>query len=154
MTGSSPGGGVERVGLGHSPEDTTIMTESRAAKEPTPMTYIDPILRTAPVTRIAGPHQSTVTIILRAVELGLFTAAEADMMIDRIRAQLTALPVASPITPPVALPSTVADGVRATISGLASNTRTGSPESADEGPYTFGALDPGHPIDEPPRRRS
>jgi hypothetical protein len=44
------------------------------------MAPIDPILSTAPVARIAGPHQSTVTTILRAVELGLFTAAQAELM--------------------------------------------------------------------------
>ncbi|MGB3444134.1 MAG: hypothetical protein WBA97_35805 [Actinophytocola sp.] len=60
---------------------------------------IDPILSTVPVAMIAGPHQSTVMAILRAVELGLFTAEEADMMIDRIRAHLTARPVVSPANP-------------------------------------------------------
>jgi hypothetical protein len=89
------------------------------------MAHIDPILSAAPVARIAGPHQSTVATILRAVELGLFTAAQADLMIDRVRAHLTALPVTSPIppliSPPVAL-SSVADGVPATVSGLGSDT--------------------------------
>lgn len=74
------------------------------------MAQVDPILSAAPAARVAGPHQSTVTTILRAVERGLFTAAEADMMIGRIRAHLTALPVVSP--------SSVADGP-ATIRGLA-----------------------------------
>jgi hypothetical protein len=49
------------------------------------MARIDPILGTAPVTGIAEPHQTTVATILRAVGLGLFTAAEADLLIDRIR---------------------------------------------------------------------
>lgn len=71
------------------------------------MTRIDPLLGAAPVARLAGPHQSTVATILRAVELGLFTAADAGMMIDRVRAHLTALPVTalpveSAITAPVA----------------------------------------------------
>lgn len=87
------------------------------------MAHIDPILSATPVARIAGPHQSTVAAILRAVELGLFTAAQAELMIDRVRAHLTALPVTSPIPPPVALPS-VADGLPATVSGLASDTLT------------------------------
>jgi hypothetical protein len=56
------------------------------------MAHIDPILSATPVARIAGPHQSTVATILRAVELGLFTAAQAELMIDRVRAHLTALP--------------------------------------------------------------
>jgi hypothetical protein len=73
------------------------------------MTLVDPLRGTALVARIAGPHQSTVATILRAVELGLFTAADADMMIDRIRAHLTALPIKSPITAPVAL---VPEGMR------------------------------------------
>lgn len=72
------------------------------------MAPIDPILSTAPVARIAGPHQSTVATILRAVELGLFTAAQAELMIDRVRAHLTALPVTSPI-PPQVVQSSVAD---------------------------------------------
>jgi hypothetical protein len=75
------------------------------------MTRIDPLLGTAPFARIAGPHQSTVTTILRAVELGLFTAADADMMIDRVRAHLIALPIESPITAPVALLSSASPAV-------------------------------------------
>jgi hypothetical protein len=90
------------------------------------MAHIDPILSAAPVARIAGPHQSTVTTILRAVELGLFTEAQAELMIDRVRAHLTALPIATPITGPITGPiaslSSVADGVPATVSGLASDT--------------------------------
>lgn len=66
------------------------------------MPRIDPLLGTAPLARIAGPHQSTVATILRAVELGLFTMADADMMIDRVRAHLTAPPIRSPIAAPVA----------------------------------------------------
>lgn len=75
------------------------------------MARIDPVPIPTPVAGIAGPHQSTVTTILRAVELGLFTAAQADMLIDRVRAHLTALPVA--------LPSSVAAGFPAAVSGLA-----------------------------------
>ena len=82
------------------------------------MAHPDPILGTAPVARIAGPHQSTVATILRAVELGLFTAAQADLMIDRVRAHLTALPITGPITSP----SSVADGLPATMSGLTPDT--------------------------------
>jgi hypothetical protein len=59
------------------------------------MAHIDPSLSTAPVAGIAEPHQSTVATILRAVELGLFTAAQAELLIDRVRAHLTALPVTS-----------------------------------------------------------
>lgn len=71
------------------------------------MPRIDPLLGAAPVARIAGPHQSTVATILRAVELGLFTTADADMMIDRVRAHLTAPPVKSPIAAPVVSLSSV-----------------------------------------------
>ncbi|HEX6359634.1 hypothetical protein [Actinophytocola sp.] len=89
------------------------------------MAHIDPILSAAPVARIAGPHQSTVATILRAVELGLSTAAQAELMIDRVRAHLTALPATSPIPPlippPVAL-SSVADSFPTTTSGFASDT--------------------------------
>jgi hypothetical protein len=86
------------------------------------MAHINPILSAAPVARIAGPHQSTVTTILRAVDLGLFTAAQAELMIDRVRAHLIALPVASLMPPPVASLSPVADGLAATVGGLASDT--------------------------------
>lgn len=72
------------------------------------MAQTDPILSTAP---IAGPHQSTVTAILRGVELGLFTVADADMMIERVRAHRTALPIM--------WPSSVADGVTDAIGGFA-----------------------------------
>ncbi|HEX6355910.1 hypothetical protein [Actinophytocola sp.] len=78
------------------------------------MAHIDPFLGAAPVAGIAGPHQSTVATILRGVKLGLFTAAEADAMIARISAHLTALPVASSLSIP--------DGVPATNSELGSGT--------------------------------
>lgn len=83
------------------------------------MTRIDPLLGAAPVARVAGPHQSTVVAILRAVELGLFTAADADMMIDRVRALLIALPVTAPVAslssaspPPQTRPGTPMPSVR------------------------------------------
>ena len=47
---------------------------------------------TDPTLGIAEPHQTTVDGILRAVGQGLFTAAEADMLIDRIRAHVIAFP--------------------------------------------------------------
>jgi hypothetical protein len=57
------------------------------------MAHMDPILGTAPVAGIAEPHQSTVAVILRGVGSGLFTAAEADMLIDRIRAHVIPVPI-------------------------------------------------------------
>lgn len=75
------------------------------------MAHIDPILGTAPVAGIAEPHQSTVAVILRAVGLGLFTAAEADLLIDRIRAHVTAVPV--PVASAAAVPVPVAVAVSA-----------------------------------------
>ena len=84
------------------------------------MAPIDPILGTVPVAGIAGPHQSTVATILRAVELGLFTAAQAELLIGRVRAHLTALPVA--------LPSSVQDGVPATVSRHTSDTLLNGPD--------------------------
>ncbi len=57
------------------------------------MAHDHSILGTAPVAGIAGPHQSTVAAILRAAEMGLFTAAQAELLIDRVRAHLTASPV-------------------------------------------------------------
>jgi hypothetical protein len=86
------------------------------------MAPIDPILNTTPVTGIAGPHQSTVATIQRAVELGLFTSPQAELMIDRVRTHLTALPITTSTTGQVASPSTVADSVPATVGGLASDT--------------------------------
>lgn len=50
-------------------------------------------VRTSPVAGIAEPHQSTVATILRAAQRGLFTAAEAGLMIDRVRAGLATLPL-------------------------------------------------------------
>lgn len=52
----------------------------------------DPILASAPVAGIAEPHQSTVEYILRSARQGLFTAAEAELMVDQIRALATGLP--------------------------------------------------------------
>jgi hypothetical protein len=56
------------------------------------MAHLDLSPTTAPVAGIAEPHQSTVAAILRGVRLGLFTAADADLMIDRVRALATRLP--------------------------------------------------------------
>lgn len=49
----------------------------------------------APVTEIAEPHQSAVTAILLAALQGVFSAAEADLLIERIRAH--SIPSPSPI---------------------------------------------------------
>ncbi|MBB4908771.1 hypothetical protein [Actinophytocola algeriensis] len=72
------------------------------------MAHIEPIPNTASAEQIAEPHQSTVAAIVRAVELGLFTAAQAQLMIDRVRAHLIALP----ITGPAVSPPSVADVFR------------------------------------------
>jgi hypothetical protein len=64
------------------------------------MAQTDPIPNTARVERIAEPHQSTVAAIVRAAELGLFTATQAQIMIDRIRAHLTALPITRSVVSP------------------------------------------------------
>jgi hypothetical protein len=81
------------------------------------MAHTDPILSAAPVAGIAGPHQSTVATILRAAELGLFTAAQAELLIDRVRAHLNALPVV--------LLSSVQDGAPVHGNSPASPPRTG-----------------------------
>jgi hypothetical protein len=57
------------------------------------MTYPDLIPDSTPVIGIAEPHRSTVAAILSAARQGLFTAAEADMLIDRIRTHMSALPI-------------------------------------------------------------
>lgn len=83
------------------------------------MAHLDVTPISAPVAGIAEPHQSTVTVILRAVGLGLFTAATADMLIDRIRAHV--------IAPPVGLSASIEDGVPATAVGHASSVLLQSP---------------------------
>ena len=88
------------------------------------MAGTDPILSTAPVTGIAEPHQSTVTGILHAVGQGLFTAAEAAILIDRVRAHVTAVPT----TVPIAVPMLVADGLPFASSGHTSNTLPHDPD--------------------------
>ena len=42
---------------------------------------------------VAEPHQSTVAAILRATRQGLFTAAEAGLLIDRVRAHVSTFPL-------------------------------------------------------------
>jgi hypothetical protein len=64
------------------------------------MANIDPIPGTASDERIAEPHQSTVAAIVRAAELGLFTGPQAQIMIDRIRAHLIALPITRSVMSP------------------------------------------------------
>jgi hypothetical protein len=85
------------------------------------MARIDAILSAGSVARVAGPHQSTVATILRAVERGLFTAAEAEMMIDRVRAHRIALPIALPVTPSVVVASSVVNGPPVTVGDQASS---------------------------------
>lgn len=53
------------------------------------MAQLDQLPATTTLVGIAEPHQSTVASILGAVALGLFSAAEAELMIDRIRALAT-----------------------------------------------------------------
>ena len=55
------------------------------------MAQLDLILPATPVAGIAEPHQSTVAAILLAAGRGLFTTAEAELMIDRLRTDATAL---------------------------------------------------------------
>jgi anti-sigma B factor antagonist len=93
------------------------------------MTRLDPIPGTAPIARVAGPHQSTVTTILRAVERGLFTAAEADMMIDRVRAHLTAPPIKPPVSD--ALPDKSRQDILVTTSRWFARHRLSGAESDD-----------------------
>jgi hypothetical protein len=53
------------------------------------MAHLDQLPATTTVAGIAEPHQSTVASIQRAVRLGLFTEAEAELMISRIRVLAT-----------------------------------------------------------------
>jgi hypothetical protein len=52
-----------------------------------------PTPRATPVIGIAEPHQSTVAAIVRAARQGLFTAAEAEQLIDRVRTHVTTFPL-------------------------------------------------------------
>jgi len=87
------------------------------------MAHIHPNLSAAPVAGIAGPHQSTVATILRAVDLGLFTSAQAELLIDRVRAHLNASPVESPTQPP----SSGVDGLPGAANTNASGVLADSP---------------------------
>jgi len=53
------------------------------------MAHIDQFSADAQFAGIAEPHRSTVASIQCAAERGLFSAAEADLMTDRIRALVT-----------------------------------------------------------------
>ena len=64
------------------------------------MAQIDPIPNTTTFERIAEPHQSTVAAIVRAAERGLFTTAQAQVMIDRVREHLTPRPITGPTVSP------------------------------------------------------
>jgi len=59
------------------------------------MAHPDQNPHAAPITEIAEPHQSAVTAVLLAALQGVFSAAEADLLIERIRAR--AIPSPSPI---------------------------------------------------------
>lgn len=80
------------------------------------MTHLDVTPISTSVAGIAGPSQNTVAAILRAAGLGLFTAAEADMLIDRVRAPVT--------VPPVGLPMSVEDGSPVTVGERAFKRRS------------------------------
>lgn len=63
---------------------------------------------TTPDLEIAEPHRSTVAAIRNAAGQGLFTAAEAEMLIDRVRTHVPTMPMptedssrASPQTFPI-----------------------------------------------------
>lgn len=58
------------------------------------MAHSDQSPITAPVAGIAEPHQSAVTAVLHAALQGVFSAAEAALLIERIRAR--AIPSPSP----------------------------------------------------------
>lgn len=77
------------------------------------MVSIDPVLSTTPFTGIAEPHESTVVDILHAVGQGWFTAAEADILIGRVRTHGT--------TPSIAQPLSTVDGSPVTVGGHASS---------------------------------
>ncbi|GGM80624.1 hypothetical protein GCM10012275_59120 [Longimycelium tulufanense] len=55
------------------------------ANRGTPIAHLHVTSVPVPIAGIAEPHQSTVEIILRAVWQGLFTMAEGELLIDRVR---------------------------------------------------------------------
>jgi hypothetical protein len=59
------------------------------------MAHLDLIPPAAPIVGIAEPHRSAVAAILLAAQQGLFTAAEADLLIDRVRTHVTTFPVSN-----------------------------------------------------------
>jgi hypothetical protein len=56
------------------------------------MAHPDQSPHAVPFTGIAEPHQSAVSAILRAALAGAFSAEEAELLIERIRARDTASP--------------------------------------------------------------
>ena len=58
------------------------------------MTPADPRPATAPRAGVADAHQSTVDAVLAAAEQGMVSAADAELMIDRVRTHAAAHPVA------------------------------------------------------------
>lgn len=59
------------------------------------MARLDQTLPAAPVAGVTEPHRSTVTAILCAAQQGLFSAAEADLLVNRVRAHATITPVST-----------------------------------------------------------
>lgn len=57
------------------------------------MARLDPLQHTASCTGVAEPHQSTVAAVLAAVQQGDLSAADAELMIDQVRAHVAALPI-------------------------------------------------------------
>jgi len=66
------------------------------------MADLDLIPETSPVVGVVASRRSTVAAVLHAAGQGLFTAIEADMLIDRVRVLVTAssgaLPIASSLS--------------------------------------------------------
>jgi hypothetical protein len=73
------------------------------------LAHFDLILTAAPVAKIAEPHRRAVAAIVRAARQGLFTVAEAELLIDRVRTQATTFALS------------VADSLPSTGSGLTSS---------------------------------
>ena len=92
------------------------------------MAHSDPILSTAFLAGIAEPHQSTVAGILHAVGQGLFSASEAERLIDRVRAHVTAVPIHSADRGADRGAPSVGDGLPVAGSGYASDTLLDGPD--------------------------
>ncbi|TCO45928.1 hypothetical protein EV192_120114 [Actinocrispum wychmicini] len=59
------------------------------------MAQLQATLMSVSIVGIAEPHRSAVEAILRGARQGLFTVAEAELLIDRVRTHVTVSPLSN-----------------------------------------------------------